>query len=98
MRELNAALGGLLFTALLMTVATLGTRILWGVATLPELIDGGSRLAWVMWVLTWTLRQAGEYRPAGRAVDGTCAVQARRVRRSAPEGATGHHRVVARVQ
>ncbi len=69
--------------------------VTWGDARLAY---RGSRLAWVLWTLTWTPRQAGEYRLAVRAIDGTGAVQTPRVRRSAPEGATGYHRVVAHVQ
>jgi DMSO/TMAO reductase YedYZ molybdopterin-dependent catalytic subunit len=57
-----------------------------------------SQMAWVLWTFTWTPGQSGEYRLAVRAIDGTGAVQTGRWHGTIPEGTTGYHRVVARVE
>jgi DMSO/TMAO reductase YedYZ molybdopterin-dependent catalytic subunit len=57
-----------------------------------------SPMAWALWAYTWTPPRRGEYRLAVRAIDGTGAVQTGQWHGTVPEGTTGYHRVVARVQ
>lgn len=57
----------------------------------------GTRLTWALWSYAWRPANPGEYKLAVRATDGTGAVQPSEERGIAPEGATGYHRVTARV-
>ena len=57
----------------------------------------GTRLTWALWSYEWRPANPGEYKLAVRATDGTGAVQTAEERGVAPEGATGFHRVTARV-
>jgi DMSO/TMAO reductase YedYZ molybdopterin-dependent catalytic subunit len=57
-----------------------------------------SRIAWVLWSLEWRPVQAGEYKLAVRAVDGTGAYQTSDTRGIAPDGASGYHRITVRVE
>jgi DMSO/TMAO reductase YedYZ molybdopterin-dependent catalytic subunit len=63
-----------------------------------ELEYSSSPLAWVLWRYDWLPERAGEVPLAVRAIDGTGEVQTAEVRDVAPGGATGHHRVVVRIQ
>ncbi|MDQ3305724.1 MAG: molybdopterin-binding oxidoreductase, partial [Actinomycetota bacterium] len=63
-----------------------------------ELEYSSSPLAWVLWRYDWRPERAGELPLVVRATDGTGAVQTPEVRDVAPRGATGHHRVVVRIQ
>jgi len=63
-----------------------------------QLAYRGSRLAWVLWSYPWNPPRAGEYALVVRATDGTGAVQTAQNRVTVPEGATGYHRVIGRVQ
>ena len=58
----------------------------------------GTRLTWALWSYAWRPANPGEYKLAVRATDGTGAVQTAEERGVAPEGATGYHRVTARVE
>lgn len=62
-----------------------------------ELEYSGSPLAWALWRYDWQPAQPGEYGLAVRATDRTGAVQTAQRRPSPPQGATGYHRVTARV-
>jgi len=57
----------------------------------------GTRLSWALWSYAWRPANPGEYKLAVRATDGAGAVQPSEERGIAPEGATGYHRVTARV-
>lgn len=63
-----------------------------------ELEYSSSPLAWVLWRYDWRPERAGELPLVVRATDGTGTVQTAEVRDVAPGGATGYHRVVARIQ
>lgn len=54
-------------------------------------------LAWVLWRYDWQPAQPGEYALLVRATDRTGTLQTAERRPSAPQGATGYHRVTARV-
>ena len=56
-----------------------------------------SPLAWVLWRYDWQPPQPGEYNLLVRATDRTGALQTAERRASPPQGATGYHRVTARV-
>jgi DMSO/TMAO reductase YedYZ molybdopterin-dependent catalytic subunit len=58
----------------------------------------GSRLGWALWSYSWTPLRAGEYALVVRATDGLGAVQTAQDRVTVPEGASGYHRLVARVE
>ncbi len=55
-------------------------------------------LAWVLWRYDWRPDRPGEYPLLVRATDRTGALQIPESRPSVPEGATGLHRVLARVE
>ncbi len=57
----------------------------------------GTRLSWALWSFEWRPPGPGEYRLAVRATDGTGALQTAEERGIVPRGATGYHRVTARV-
>ncbi len=66
----------------------------WQTATIDY---AGTRLTWNLWSYQWTPTRPGEHRLAVRATDGTGTLQTDQKRSSGPEGATGHHKVTARV-
>lgn len=57
-----------------------------------------SKLEWVLWNYNWRPTQPGEYKLAVRATDGSGQIQTAEERGTAPEGATGYHKVTARVE
>ncbi len=57
-----------------------------------------SRLAWVLWRYDWQPERPGEIPLMVRATDGKGQPQTAEQRGVAPQGATGYHRVVARLQ
>jgi DMSO/TMAO reductase YedYZ molybdopterin-dependent catalytic subunit len=57
----------------------------------------GTRLTWAMWNHDWQPENEGEYKLAVRATDGNGALQIKEERWTAPHGATGYHKVTARV-
>lgn len=57
----------------------------------------GTRLTWALWNYDWRPEQQGEYKLAVRATDGDGALQIKEERWTAPHGATGYHKVIARV-
>jgi DMSO/TMAO reductase YedYZ molybdopterin-dependent catalytic subunit len=57
----------------------------------------GSRLTWALWNYDWRPEKQGEYKLAVRATDGDGALQIKEERWTAPHGATGYHKVKARV-
>jgi DMSO/TMAO reductase YedYZ molybdopterin-dependent catalytic subunit len=64
----------------------------------PVRIDyPGSRLTWVFWSFDWRPTKAGEYRLLSRATDGAGKPQSSDKHGIVPQGASGYHRVVARV-
>ncbi len=75
-------------------VSTNGGRS-WQPATINH---PGTPLSWSLWSYTWVPAKAGNYKLVVRAFDTTGAVQNGRFRRTVPQGATGYHRVTARVQ
>ncbi|MGH2551644.1 MAG: molybdopterin-dependent oxidoreductase [Thermomicrobiales bacterium] len=65
----------------------------------PTTIDyPGTRLTWVFWSYRWTPRTAGDYVLICRATDQNGDLQSSEVRGTAPQGATGLHKVKAHVQ
>lgn len=62
-----------------------------------ELTYTNSALAWSLWRYEWRPERAGTYRLAVRAADRRGAPQSPATRSAGPEGATGYHRVMARV-
>jgi DMSO/TMAO reductase YedYZ molybdopterin-dependent catalytic subunit len=57
----------------------------------------GTRLTWALWSYDWRPQQEGEYKLAVRATDGDGALQIKNERWTAPHGATGYHKVTARI-
>jgi hypothetical protein len=65
----------------------------------PARIDyPGTDLTWSFWSFEWRPETAGETVLLTRATDGTGAVQSPERRGIIPQGATGYHRVLARVE
>ena len=65
----------------------------------PARIDyPGTELTWVFWSVEWRPTEAGEHVLTSRATDRSGAVQPPDRRGIVPQGATGYHRVVARVE
>jgi DMSO/TMAO reductase YedYZ molybdopterin-dependent catalytic subunit len=58
----------------------------------------GSRLTWVFWRYRWTPTDTGDFELVVRATDQRGNLQTSEVRGTAPQGATGLHRVVAHVE
>ena len=58
----------------------------------------GTRLGWALWSYAWTPPRAGKYALVVRATDGLGAVQTAENRVTVPEGASGYHRLVVRVE
>lgn len=65
----------------------------WQVATLDYT---SSPLTWVLWSYAWQ-PSPGAYTIVARATDGAGMLQTAAVRGTAPEGATGYHRIVVQV-
>ncbi len=63
-----------------------------------ELEYSSSPLAWVLWRYDWLPQRAGDVPLLVRATDGNGDVQVGEARDIVPQGATGYHRVMARVQ
>lgn len=57
----------------------------------------GTHLTWAMWNYDWQPERQGEYKLVVRATDGDGIVQVKEERWTAPHGATGYHKVAARV-
>jgi DMSO/TMAO reductase YedYZ molybdopterin-dependent catalytic subunit len=57
----------------------------------------GTRLTWAFWNHDWLPEKECEYKLAVRATDGNGALQIKEERWTAPHGATGYHKVTARV-
>ncbi len=57
----------------------------------------GTKLTWALWNYDWRPPQAGEYKLVVRATDGEGALQTADERGTVPHGATGYHKVTARV-
>ena len=57
----------------------------------------GTRLTWALWNYDWLPDKPGEYELAVRATDGDGTLQTGEQRGTVPQGATGYHRVRARV-
>lgn len=58
-----------------------------------QLDDKRAPLAWALWHYEWKPAQAGEYKLVVRATDGTGELQTEKERGTAPEGATGYHKI-----
>ncbi len=64
----------------------------------PAVLDyPGSLLTWSLWSFQWVPDRAGEHRLVVRATDGAGAPQVAMERPSGPEGASGLHRVTAKI-
>lgn len=57
----------------------------------------GTRLTWAFWNHDWRPERAGAYKLVVRATDGDGQLQIKEERWTAPHGATGYHKVTARV-
>ena len=66
--------------------------------TRAEIEYPGTRLTWVFWRYSWTPVASGEYLLTCRATDREGGIQTAEVRGTAPQGATGLHKVAARVE
>jgi DMSO/TMAO reductase YedYZ molybdopterin-dependent catalytic subunit len=63
-----------------------------------EIIKSGTKLSWSLWSYQWTPDKEGETRLVVRATDGNGQLQISEYRDQVPDGATGLHRVRARVE
>jgi DMSO/TMAO reductase YedYZ molybdopterin-dependent catalytic subunit len=63
-----------------------------------EIIKPGTKLSWSLWSYQWTPDEEGETRLVVRATDGNGQLQISEYRDQVPDGATGLHRVRARVE
>ncbi len=63
-----------------------------------QLEYASSPLAWVLWRYDWRPDRPGEYPLLVRAIDRAGTPQDPRQRPSVPEGATGYHRVMAKIE
>jgi len=59
---------------------------------------GRTKLSWSLWSYQWTPDEEGETRLVVRATDGNGQLQISEYRDQVPDGATGLHRVRARVE
>jgi DMSO/TMAO reductase YedYZ molybdopterin-dependent catalytic subunit len=57
----------------------------------------GTHLTWALWNYDWQPQKQGEYKLVVRATDAGGALQIKEERWTAPHGATGYHKVSARV-
>lgn len=65
---------------------------------LAKISHAESPLAWVLWNYDWRPAQAGEYKLVVRATDGKGEVQTDKERGTAPEGATGYHKITTQIE
>jgi DMSO/TMAO reductase YedYZ molybdopterin-dependent catalytic subunit len=63
-----------------------------------EITKPGTKLSWSLWSYQWTPNEEGETRLVVRATDGNGQLQISEYRDQVPDGATGLHRVRARVE
>jgi DMSO/TMAO reductase YedYZ molybdopterin-dependent catalytic subunit len=63
-----------------------------------EISKPGTKLSWSLWSYQWTPDEEGETRLVVRATDGNGQLQISEYRDQVPDGATGLHRVRARVE
>ena len=63
-----------------------------------EISKPGTKLSWSLWSYQWTPAEEGETRLIVRATDGNGQLQISEYRDQVPDGATGLHRVRARVE
>jgi DMSO/TMAO reductase YedYZ molybdopterin-dependent catalytic subunit len=63
-----------------------------------EISKPGTKLSWSLWSYQWTPDKEGETRLVVRATDGNGQLQITEYRDQVPDGATGLHRVRARVE
>jgi DMSO/TMAO reductase YedYZ molybdopterin-dependent catalytic subunit len=63
-----------------------------------EITKPGTKLSWSLWSYQWTPDEEGETRLVVRATDGNGKLQISEYRDQVPDGATGLHRVRARVE
>ena len=79
-------------------IASVEVSVDGGATWSPATIDyAGTRLTWVFWSYRWTPAMSGTFDLVVRATDGKGQLQTSDVRGTAPQGATGLHRVVATV-
>ena len=58
----------------------------------------GTKRSWALWSYDWRPSGPGQYKLVVRATDGSGAVQTAEERGTAPDGATGYHRVTLRLE
>ena len=63
-----------------------------------EITKPGTKLSWSLWGFQWTPDEEGEAKVLVRATDGNGKLQISEYRDQVPDGATGLHRVKARVE
>lgn len=63
-----------------------------------QLEHTGSPLAWALWKFAWRPAQAGAYKLAVRATNGDGELQTEERRGTAPEGATGYHKITTQME
>jgi hypothetical protein len=63
-----------------------------------EITKPGTKLSWSLWSFQWTPDEEGEAKVLLRATDGEGEEQISEYRDQVPDGATGLHRVKARVE
>ena len=63
-----------------------------------EISKPGTKLSWSLWSYQWTPDEEGKTRLVVRATDGNGQLQISEYRDQVPDGATGLHRVLARVE
>jgi DMSO/TMAO reductase YedYZ molybdopterin-dependent catalytic subunit len=63
-----------------------------------EITKPGTKLSWSLWSFQWTPDEEGEAKVLVRATDGNGKLQISEYRDQVPDGATGLHRVKARVE
>jgi DMSO/TMAO reductase YedYZ molybdopterin-dependent catalytic subunit len=81
-----------------------------GVSRVEVSVDGGSawrearleyqgtKLTWALWRYHWEPPGPGEYKLVVRAIDGSGVTQTAEERGTVPDGATGYHRVVLKLE
>ncbi len=62
-----------------------------------QITKPGTGLTWEMWSHDWRPGEAGEHKVIVRATDGKGELQISQSRGTVPQGATGYHKVTARV-
>jgi hypothetical protein len=63
-----------------------------------EITKPGTKLSWSLWSFQWTPDEEGEPKVLVRATDGNGKLQISEYRDQVPDGATGLHRVKAKVE